>query len=190
MSIQLLRPEMYGSLVLRSTRDILLETLHGVSNERENMVIAERTSFSKTQLFNCISGLRHSHRLWLLFSRHSQWAVNCFKQLVLMSLILHRVSTSQLSIKPWAESDIHTSRTTSDLATLLQTFQFPASIRLALALHVIVVERLAPVSNKIRCARQWRRRSSDLFDLGDIGGHRGGVHQDTLVEAAFVSIIW
>lgn len=32
LSIQLLGPEMYGSLVLRSTGDILLEALHGISN--------------------------------------------------------------------------------------------------------------------------------------------------------------
>ena len=79
--------------------------------------------------------------------------------------------------------NIHTSRTTSHLPTLLHTLQLPASISLGLALHVILVKRVTPIPDEIRCAQQRRGRRSDLVDFGDVSRHRGRVHQDTLVEA-------
>lgn len=79
--------------------------------------------------------------------------------------------------------NIHSSRTPRDLPPLLQTLHLPAPIRLGLTLHIVIVERLAPIPDKVRGAHQWRRCCPDLVDLGDVRGHRGGVHQDTLVEA-------
>jgi hypothetical protein len=77
LGIQLLGSQMYRSLALGGSRDGLLEALFIVSTvlrscrgglSRE----CRHTSFSKTQLLSSISGFRHSHRFWLLFSRHSQ----------------------------------------------------------------------------------------------------------------------
>lgn len=84
--------------------------------------------------------------------------------------------------------DVHTSRTTRDLPTLLHTLQLSPTLRLALTLHIIIVERRTPVPDEIRCARQRRGRRSDLVHLGDIRGHGGRVHQDTLVEAMRVEL--
>ena len=94
MSKRLLRSKMYRDLVLGCTGDSLLETLfklacHLVYHRHTRDKKKRLTSFSNTQLFNCISGFRHSHIWWLLFSRHSQCELNCFKQWVLISLILH-----------------------------------------------------------------------------------------------------
>lgn len=78
LGIQLLGPQMYGSLALGGTRDGLLEALFIVSTVQIQLCVGNRegesgrTSFSKTQLLSAISGFRHSHRFWLLFSRHSQ----------------------------------------------------------------------------------------------------------------------
>lgn len=182
---------MYRSLILRSTGDSLLETLDEVSTANSNVARQEKTH---QLLKNTIV------QFHLGPAAFPQVVVVVLQTLPVGSELLQAVGvdildTAQSQHFPNHQStsdksvDVHTSRTTSDLTTLLQTFQFPASIRLALALHVIVIECPAPISNEISCARQRRRRSSDLFDLGDIGGHRGGVHQDTLVEAAFISIL-
>lgn len=85
--------------------------------------------------------------------------------------------------------NIHTSRTTSHLPTLLHTLQLPASISLGLALHVILVKRVTPIPDEIRCAQQRRGRRSDLVDFGDVSRHRGRVHQDTLVEAVKAHLV-
>ena len=56
--------------------------------------------------------------------------------------------------------NVHTGSATRNLATLLQTLDLAATISLRLALHVIVIVRPASVPDKVRCARQRRRRSS------------------------------
>lgn len=51
------------------------------------------------------------------------------------------------------EKNVHTRRTTGDLPALFQTLQLAPAIRLGLALHKIVIERLAAVANKVGCAQ-------------------------------------
>jgi hypothetical protein len=63
-------------------------TVRPVAIKRGGSSGGQQTSFSKTQLFSFISGARHSNRRWLLFSRHSKWALNWSRQLVLISWIL------------------------------------------------------------------------------------------------------
>lgn len=78
--------------------------------------------------------------------------------------------------------NIHTSRTAGDLPSLLQALDLPAPIGLGLALHKVIVVRLAPVSDEVRRAHQRGGRRANLIDLGDMVGHRRRVDQDMLVE--------
>lgn len=78
--------------------------------------------------------------------------------------------------------NIHASSTARNLAPLLQAVNLAATVRLVLALHVVVVEGLAPVANEVGCTEQGCRCGANLLDLGDVVRHGGGVHQDMLVE--------
>lgn len=81
------------------------------------------------------------------------------------------------------DSNIHASGTARHLPALLQAVDLSAAIGLVLALHEVVIESLAAVSNKISCTHKRCRCGTDLLDLGDVVGHGRGVHQDSLVEA-------
>jgi len=81
------------------------------------------------------------------------------------------------------DRNIHASSTARHLPALLQAIDLPAAVGLVLALHKVVIEGLAPVSDEISRAHERRRCGTDFFHLGDVVGHGGGVHQDSLVEA-------
>lgn len=99
-----------------------------------------------------------------------------------MSLILCLVSNS-LTPSSQQASNIHTSRTAGNLPAFLQAIEFPSSIGLILALHKVIIISLAPVPDKVGRAQQERRCGTNLLNLGDVGRHRRGVHQDLLVES-------
>lgn len=80
-------------------------------------------------------------------------------------------------------NNVHASGTARHLPALLQAVDLPAAIGLVLALHEVVIEGLAAVSNEIGCTHQGRRCGTDLLHLGNVIGHGRGVHQDSLVEA-------
>jgi hypothetical protein len=79
---------------------------------------------------------------------------------------------------------IHTSRTARNLAPLLQTLDLALSVGLVLALHVVIVERLASVPDEVRGTVQRRRRRPDLRYLGDALRERRRVVEVLLVEPA------
>jgi hypothetical protein len=78
---------------------------------------------------------------------------------------------------------VHAGCASCDLATLPQAVQLSPTVRLGLALHVIIVVRLAAGSNKEACAHKRCRRGSDFLDLGNGVRERSGVHEDLLVES-------
>jgi len=77
---------------------------------------------------------------------------------------------------------VHAGCASCDLATLPQAVQLSPSVRLGLALHVVIVVGLAAGSNEEARAHERRRRSSNLLDLGNGVRERSGVHEDLLVE--------
>jgi len=79
---------------------------------------------------------------------------------------------------------VHAGCASCDLATLPQAIQLSPSIRLGLALHVVIVVGLAAGSNEEARAHKRRGRSSNLLDLGNGIRERSGVHEDLLVEPA------
>ena len=79
---------------------------------------------------------------------------------------------------------VHASGTSCDLATFLHALQLAPAVRLGLAHHVVIVEGLAPCADEEGGAEKRRRASSDLLDLGDVVGKRGGVDEGLLVESA------
>jgi hypothetical protein len=80
--------------------------------------------------------------------------------------------------------NIHTSRTSRNFAPLLKTLGLALPVRLVLALHVVIVERLASVPDEVRGTVQRRRRRSDLRYLGDALRERRRVVEVLLVEPA------
>lgn len=77
------------------------------------------------------------------------------------------------------------SSTSRHLPSLLQTIELPPSIGLLLALHVVIIEGLAPVADKVRRTGQGCRGRADFLDTGNVRRHGRGVHQDLLVELRF-----
>ena len=77
---------------------------------------------------------------------------------------------------------VHAGCASCDLATLPQAVQLSPTVRLGLALHVVIVVRLAAGSNEEACAHKRRGRSSNFLDLGNRVRERSGVHEDLLVE--------
>lgn len=78
--------------------------------------------------------------------------------------------------------NIHTSGAASNLAPLLQTVKLPAPIGLVLALHKVIVIRLAPVPDEVGRAEEECGCGPDFFHLGNVVGHRRGVHEQMLVK--------
>jgi hypothetical protein len=101
-----------------------------------------------------------------------------------MSLILRRVNVF-CSIECGFEigGNVHASGTARHLPALLQAVDLPAAVRLVLALHEVIIEGLAAVSDEVSRAQERRRCGTDFFHLRDVVGHGGGVHQDSLAEA-------
>lgn len=55
-------------------------------------------------------------------------------------------------------------------------------MRVRLAHHEIVIVRLAPCADEIRCAKQGSGGGADLGDFGNVFGQRGRVDQGRLIE--------
>jgi len=151
-----------------------------------------RTKLSNTHLFRGLSHFLHCHSCWLLLSRHSQCLRNSVKQCLLTSSSLIS-SQKKLSVSPipllwfWLPSSdsrvyVHAGCASCDLATLPQAIQLAPSVRLRLALHVVIVVGLAARSNEEARAHKRCRRSSNLLDFGNGVWERSGVHEDLLVE--------
>jgi hypothetical protein len=98
-----------------------------------------------------------------------------------MSLILPHLSAFRVCHRAFRQY-IHASGTPGNLAALLHALQLSPAVRLGLAHHVIIVVGLAPRANEERSAEQGRRTGSELLDLGDVVGQRGGVDEGLLVE--------
>lgn len=80
----------------------------------------------------------------------------------------------------------HTSRTPRGLPPLPHTLDLALALRLRLAHHVVIVERLAPVADEEGGAEQWGGGGADFFDGGDGFGEGGCVDEDLLVESGGV----
>lgn len=78
--------------------------------------------------------------------------------------------------------DIHTSCAARHLPAFLEALDLPASVRLVLALHEVIVIGLAPVADKVGRTHQWCGCGTNLLHLGDVIRHGSGVHEDLLVE--------
>jgi hypothetical protein len=76
----------------------------------------------------------------------------------------------------------------SNSSTLLQAVHLSLSCALGLALHEIIVVRLASCANEEAGGEEGRRRSTKLSDGGDRVGERGGIDEGRLVEATNISI--
>jgi hypothetical protein len=76
----------------------------------------------------------------------------------------------------------NTGSAAGNLATLLQAVEFTAAVRLVLALHVVIVESLAAGADGEGSASKECRCGTNFLDLGDVVGHRRGVHEELLVE--------
>ena len=140
-----------------------------------------------------LSNFLHCQSCWLLLSRHSQCLRNSAKQCLFTSSSLSsqsethcpraRFPTAILSCSPSnLRVYVHAGCASCDLATLPQAVQLSPTVRLGLALHVVIVVRLAAGSNEETCAQKRRGRSSNFLDLGNGVRERSGVHEDLLVE--------
>lgn len=78
---------------------------------------------------------------------------------------------------------LHARRTSGDLATLLHALKLSPAVGLGLAHHVVIVVGLASRADEERGAEKRGRTGSELLDLGDVVGQRGGVDEGVLVEA-------
>lgn len=102
-----------------------------------------------------------------------------------MSLILPYSSVIRSTIVPQDSGDpLHACGTSCDLSTFLHALQLAPAVRLGLAHHVVIVVGLAPCADEIGGTEEGRRAGSDLLDLGDVVGKRGGVDERLLVESA------
>lgn len=98
-----------------------------------------------------------------------------------MSLILQYPSASLFPTHTrWGV--IHASSTSGDFATLLHAVKLAAATRLGLAHHVVIIVVFASRSDEERGTEERRRTGSELLDLGDVVGQRGGVDEGLLVE--------
>lgn len=77
----------------------------------------------------------------------------------------------------------HAPRTPRHPPALLEALELALARVAVLALHVIVIVRLAARTNEERRREQRRRAGANLLHLGDRLGQRGGVVQHLLVEA-------
>lgn len=154
---------------------------------------AQHTKLSNTHLLRGLSNFLHCHSCWLLLSRHSQCLRNSAKQCLFTSSSLLFQSetpsprihfpTAILACSPSSlRVYVHAGCASCDLATLPQAVQLSPTVRLGLALHVVIVVRLAAGSNEEACAHKRCRRGSNFLDLGNGVRERSGVHEDLLVE--------
>lgn len=74
-------------------------------------------------------------------------------------------------------SDIHALRTPSDLPSLLQTLNLALAIGVRLALHEVVVVRLASRTDEVGCAHERCAAGAYLVDLGDVIWEGRGVDE-------------
>ena len=149
---------------------------------------------SNTHLLRGLSNFLHCHSCWLLLSRHSQCLRNSAKQCLFTSSRLLSQSetrspcasfpTEILASSPSSlRAYVHAGCASCDLATLPQAVQLSPTVRLGLALHVVIVVRLAAGSNEEACAHKRCGRSANFLDLGNGVRERSGVHEDLLVES-------
>lgn len=82
------------------------------------------------------------------------------------------------------QSHIHSPGASGDPTTLLHAFELAPARVLGLALHVVVIVGPASRTNKEGGREKGRGAGTNLLDLGDRVGERGGVVKDLLVEAA------
>lgn len=81
-------------------------------------------------------------------------------------------------------SDIHTGRAAGNLSAFFHTLELPTTIRIGLALHVVIIKSPAPISDEVGSAHKRCGSHTDLIHLRDVIGHRGGVNKDMLIESA------
>lgn len=185
---------MDGSLVLRSPGDSLLEALHGgltMTAARTGRADETTHQLLKHAVVQLHLGLPAFPQVVVVVLQTLPVAIELLQAVGVDILDAATISPAHTHTHTYTPShtltppgrNLHSRRTPRHLPPLLQTLHLPAPIRLGLALHIVFVERLAPIPDKVRRAHQRRRRRPDLLDLGDVRGHRGGVHQDTLVEA-------
>jgi len=78
---------------------------------------------------------------------------------------------------------VHAARAPGDPPTLLEALEFALAGVLCLALHIVVIVVAASCPDKVRRRKKGSGASTELFDLGDRVGKRGGVVENLLVEA-------
>jgi len=78
---------------------------------------------------------------------------------------------------------VHAARASGGPPTLLEALEFALAGVLCLALHVVVIVVAASRPDEVRRRKKGSRASTELFDLGDRIGKRGGVVENLLVEA-------
>lgn len=76
----------------------------------------------------------------------------------------------------------HARRTPRNLPSFLQTFDFAAAVGEGFAVHEVVIVGFAAGADEVGCAEQGRGGGAEFFDFGDVGGERGCVDEDVLVE--------
>lgn len=80
-------------------------------------------------------------------------------------------------------SSLHAGRTPGDLTALLHALELSPTVGLSLAHHVVIVVGLASCADEKGGTEKGRRTGTELLDLGDVVGQRGGVDEGLLVEA-------
>ena len=85
---------------------------------------------------------------------------------------------------PHIRRDIHARRAPRHLAALFHAVQLAPAVGLGLAHHVVIVVGFAPGTDEERGAEEGRRAGTELLDLGDVVGKRGGVDEVLVVESA------
>lgn len=83
------------------------------------------------------------------------------------------------SAKP---GNLHTSRASRNLPSLLQAVNFSGAVSFGLANHIIIVEGFASGTNEKGGAEKRGRARSDLLHSGDRVGKGCSVEKDLLVE--------
>lgn len=81
-------------------------------------------------------------------------------------------------------SSLHARRTPGDLTAFLHALKLAPAVGLGLAHHVVIVVGLASRADEEGGAEKGRGTGTELLDLGDVVGQRGGVDEGLLVEAA------
>lgn len=80
-------------------------------------------------------------------------------------------------------SPVHAGGASRNLAALLHAVQLTAAVGLGLAHHVVVIVGLAAGADEKGGTEEGRRAGSQLLDLGDVVGERGGVVEGLLRES-------